>query len=148
VSTYFLCDPMAVLPSPEGNMVSPWNLVEVPSNDPEIFLSAVRLTPLEALRIRLGDGFYTEAMRQVSGQPPRSLPAERQYHIREETLVDEHGTRNGLRYWFSDRPSERDSNDSWAWVSWFRKVGLPRSSAFVPCFNDEPLIRKTGIHRL
>jgi hypothetical protein len=36
-----------------------------------------------------------EAMRQVSGQPPRSVPVERQYHIGEETLIDEHGTWNG-----------------------------------------------------
>ena len=63
-------------------MASPWKvLVEVPSNDPDTFLSAVRLTSLEALRIRLGDEFYMEAMRQVSGQPPRSVPVERQYHI-------------------------------------------------------------------
>lgn len=61
VSTYSLCDPLAVLPSPEGNMASPWKvLVEVPSNDPDTFLSAVRVTSLEALRIRLGDEFYME----------------------------------------------------------------------------------------
>jgi hypothetical protein len=107
VSTYFLCDPLAILPSPEGNMASPWKvLVEVPSNDPETFLSAVRLTSLEALRIRLGDEFYMEAVHRVSGQPPRSVPAERQYHIREETLVSEPGLWNGLRYWFTDRLSE------------------------------------------
>jgi hypothetical protein len=115
VSTYFLCDPLAVLPSPEGNMGSPWKvLVEVPSNDPDRFLSTVRLTSFEALRIRLGDGFYIEAMRQVSGQSPCSVPAEKQYHVGEETLNDEHGVWNGLRYWFSDRLSERGSNDSWA----------------------------------
>lgn len=51
-------------------MGSPWKvLVEVPSNDPDRFLSTVRLTSLEALRIRLGDGFYMEAMRQVTGRP-------------------------------------------------------------------------------
>jgi hypothetical protein len=99
VSTYFLCDPLTVLPSPEGNMASPWKvIVEVPSNGPDTLLSAVRLTSLEALRIRPGDGFYIEAMRQLSGQPPRSVPAERQYRITEETLVDEHGIWNGLRY--------------------------------------------------
>ena len=115
VSTYFLCDPLAVLPSPEGNMASPWKvLIEVPSNDPDKFLSTVRLASLEALRIRLGDEFYMEAMRQVSGRPPRSVPVEKQRHIGEETLIDEHGTWNGLRYWFSDRPSERGSNDSWS----------------------------------
>jgi hypothetical protein len=115
VSTYFFCDPLAVLPSPEGNMVSPWKvLVEVPSNDPDIFLSAVRLTSLEALRIRLGDEFYMEAMRQISEQFGRSVPTERQYEIREETLLDQHGVWNGLRYWFTDRVSERASNDSWA----------------------------------
>ena len=115
MSTYFLCDPLAVLPSPEGNITSPWKiLVEVPSNDPDTFLSAVLLTSLEALRIRLGDEFYLEAMRQASGQPPRSVPAERQHHIREETLIDEHGVWNGLRYWFTDRLSERGSKDSWA----------------------------------
>jgi hypothetical protein len=115
VSTYFLCDPLAVLPSPVGDMASPWKvLVEVPSNDPDTFLSSVRLTSLEALRIRLSDGSYMEAMRQVSGQSPHSVPVARQYHIIKETLIDEHGTWNGLRYWFSDRPSERSSNDSWA----------------------------------
>ena len=115
MSTYFLCDPLAVLRAPEGNMASPWKvLVEVPSNDPETFLSTVKLTSLEALRIRLGDEFYIEAMRQVSGRPPRSVPAERQYDIREETLIDENGVWNGLRYWFTDRLSDRGSNDSWA----------------------------------
>ena len=115
VSTYFLCDPLAVLPSNEGNTASPWKvLVEVPSNDPDTFLSSVRLASLEALRIRLGDEFYIEAMRQVSGQPPLSVPAEKQYQIREETLIEEHGNWNGLRYRFSDRPSKRGNNDSWA----------------------------------
>ena len=115
MSTYFLCDPLAVLPSSGGNTASPWKvLVEVPSNDPDTFLSAVRLTSLEALRIRLGDEFYMEAMRQISGQPPRSVPVEIQHHIEKETLVDEHGIWNRLRYWFCDRPSERGSNDSWA----------------------------------
>jgi len=96
-------------------MASPWKvLVEVPSDDPATFLSTVRLTSLEALRIRLGDEFYVEAMRQISGQSPRSVPVERQYQIREETLVDEYGIWNGLRYWFSDRRSERGSNDSWS----------------------------------
>jgi hypothetical protein len=115
VSTYFLCDPLAILPSPEGGLESPWKvLVEAPSNDPDTFLTAVRLTSLEALRIRLGDGFYMEAMCQVSSQPPRAVPIERQNHIREETLVGEPGVWNGLRYWFTDRLSERGSNDSWA----------------------------------
>ncbi|MBV8097804.1 MAG: hypothetical protein JOZ31_01470 [Verrucomicrobia bacterium] len=113
MSTYFLCDPMAVLSSPEGNLSSPWKvLVKVPSNDPNPFLSAVRLTSLEALRVRLGDQFYMEAMRQISGRPPRSVPAERRYHIAEETLVEEQGVWNGLQYWFTDRLSGRDSNDS------------------------------------
>ena len=95
-------------------MASPWKvLVEVPSNDPDTFLSTVRLTSLEALRIRLGDGFYMEAMRQASGQAPRSLPVERKYHIREETLVEEHEIWSGLRYWFTDRLSERGADDSW-----------------------------------
>ena len=81
--------------------------------DPDIFLSTVRLTSLEALRIRLGDGFYMEAKRHLCEQPARSVPVERQYHIREEALVDQHGIWNGLRYWFTDRPSKRGSNDSW-----------------------------------
>jgi hypothetical protein len=88
VNPYFLCDPLTVLPSPEGNMESPWKvLVEVPSNDPDTFLTTAKLTSLEALRVRLGDRFYIEAMRQVSGEPPRSVPAESQYRVREETLV-------------------------------------------------------------
>ena len=98
-------------------MVSTWKvLVEVPSSDPDAFtvLSIVRLTSLEALRTRLGDGSYMEAMRQISGQPPRSVPAERQYHIEKQTLIEEHGVWNGLRYWFTDRVLERGSNDSWA----------------------------------
>jgi hypothetical protein len=96
-------------------MPAPWKvLVEVPSNDPDTLMSAVRLTSLEALRIRLGDGVYLEAMRQISGQPPRSVPAERQYHIREQAVAHEDGIWNGLRYWFTDRFSERGSNDSWA----------------------------------
>jgi hypothetical protein len=70
----------------------------VPSNDPDTFPSSVRLASLEALRIRLGDGFYLEAMRQVGGQTGRSVPAEKQYHVREETLVDEHRVWNGLRF--------------------------------------------------
>jgi len=111
---HFLCDPLTVLPSPEGNMAAPWKvLVEMPSNDPDTFLSSVGLASLEALRIRLGDGFYMKAMRRVSGQPPRSVPAERQYHLRAETLVDEHGVWNGFRYGFTDRLSERGTNDSW-----------------------------------
>jgi len=115
VSSYFLCDPLTVVPSPEGNLESPWKaLVEVPSNDPETILSTAKLASLEALRTRLGDDFYMEAMRQVTGQPPRSVPTEGQYHIRQETLVDEHGVGNGLSYWFTDRLSDRGSNDSWS----------------------------------
>jgi hypothetical protein len=72
-------------------MESPWQvLVEVPSNDPDRFLSTVPLISLEALRVRLGDEFYIEAMPQLSGQPARSVPVERQYHIEKETLIDEH----------------------------------------------------------
>jgi hypothetical protein len=89
-------------------------LVEVPTNDADTSPSSVQLASLEALRIRLGDEFYMEAMRQVSGQPARSVPIERQYRIGEETLTDEHGAWNRLRYWFTDRPSERGSNDSWS----------------------------------
>ena len=59
------------------------------------------------LRIRLGDGFYMEAMRQLSGQPSRPVPAERQYHITKEKLLDEHGVWNDFRYWLTDRLSER-----------------------------------------
>jgi hypothetical protein len=115
VSTYFLCDPLAVLPSPEGNMESPWRvLVEVPSNDPDISLSTIRLTSLEALRVRLGDEFYMEAMRQISAQPAHSVPVKRQNHITEDTLVEENGVWNGLRYWFTDRFSERGSHESWS----------------------------------
>jgi hypothetical protein len=114
VSTYFLCDPLAVLPSPEGNVESPWKvLIEVASNDPNTFLTAVRLTSLEALRVRLGDGFYVETMRKLTEQPPRSVPTDRQHHVRGDSLGDEHGVWNGLRYWFTDRLSERGADDSW-----------------------------------
>jgi hypothetical protein len=66
VSAYLLCDPLPILPSPEGNMESPWKvLIEVPSHDPDTFLSAARLTSLEAVRVRLGDGFYAGAMRNL-----------------------------------------------------------------------------------
>jgi hypothetical protein len=111
----FLCDPLTVLPSVDGDVESPRKvLIEIPSNDPDTFFTAVRLTSLEAAQIRLGDAFYMEAMLQISGPLPRSVPVERQYHIGEENLVDQHGTWNGLRYWFNDRFSERGSNDSWA----------------------------------
>jgi len=63
-------------------MESPWKvLIEVPSNDPDTFLTAAKLTSLEALRVRLGDGFYAEAMRQLTEQPPRSVPTDRQHDV-------------------------------------------------------------------
>ena len=93
-------------------MESPWKvLIEVPSNDPDTFLTAVKLTSLEALRVRLGDGFYAEAMRQLTEQPPRSVPTGRQHDVRGESLGDDYGVWNGLRYWFTDRLSERGADD-------------------------------------
>jgi hypothetical protein len=110
VSTYYLRDPLVILPSPKGNMASSWKLpIEVPLNDPDIFLPAVRLTSLEALRVRLGGLPSIEAMRQISKRWARSVPAERLYHIREQTLLDEHGIYGGFRYWFTDRVSEREA---------------------------------------
>jgi hypothetical protein len=73
-------------------------LIEEPSKDPGTFWTAVRLTSLEALRLRLGDGFYAEAMRKLTEQPPRSVPTDRQHRIRVESLGNEHGVWNGLRY--------------------------------------------------
>lgn len=114
MSTYFLCDSLAVLPSPEGDLASLWKvLVEVPSNDPDTFLSAVRLASLEALRVRVGDGLYMAAMRNLTEQSGHSVPTERQHGVRGNLFGDEHGVWNGLRYWFSDRLSERGANDSW-----------------------------------
>jgi hypothetical protein len=114
VSTYYLCDPLVILPSPDGNMTSSWKLlVEVSSNDPDICLPAVRLSTLEALRLRLGDVLSMEAMRQISKRSARLVPAERLHDIREQTLVDEHGICGGFRYWFTDRLSGRSGNDSW-----------------------------------
>ena len=111
--TYYLCDPLVILPSPEGNMTSSWKLlVEVSSNDPDLFLPAVRLTTLEALRVRLGDVLSLEAMRQISKRWARLVPAERLYHIREQALVDEHGICGGFRYWFTDRLSGCSSDES------------------------------------
>jgi hypothetical protein len=110
VSAYLLCDPLAILPFPEGNIESPWKvLIEVPSNDPDTFLSAARLTSLEAVRVRLGDGFYAGAMRNLT-QP---VHTERLHYDRGDLLGDEHGAWNGLRYWFTDRLAERGADDSW-----------------------------------
>jgi hypothetical protein len=95
-------------------MTSSWKLlVEVSLNDPDLFLPAVRLTSLEALRVRLGDVLSIEAMHQISKRWARLVPTERLYNIREQTLVDEHGICGGFRYWFTDRLSERGINDSW-----------------------------------
>jgi hypothetical protein len=95
-------------------MESPWKvLIEVPSNDPDTFLTAARLTSLEALRVRLGDAFYAEAMRKLTEQPPRSVPTDRQHDVTGESLGDEPGVWNGLRYRFTDRLSERGADDSW-----------------------------------
>jgi hypothetical protein len=112
VSTYFLCNPLAVVPSPEGNVESPWKvLIEVPSNDPDKFLAAARLASLEALKSRLGGGIYVQAMSEIAGPPARPVLVERQDHIREEHLGDEHGIWNTLRYWFTDRLLERGGDE-------------------------------------
>jgi hypothetical protein len=114
VSTYFLCDPLAVLPSPEGQVPSPWQvLIEIPSDQPDRFMSTLQLVSLEALRQRLGDGFYLEARRLVLGQPPRLAPIERQDNIREEELGQEQGAWNTFRYWFTDRLKRDAGNDPW-----------------------------------
>jgi hypothetical protein len=76
-------------------------------------LTAVRLTSLEALRVRLGDGPYVEAMRIPTEQPQSSVPTDRQHLVMEYSLGGEDGVWNGLRYWFTDRVSERGADDSW-----------------------------------
>jgi hypothetical protein len=77
-------------------------LVEVPSDQPDQFLPAVRLASLEALRARLGNGLYEEALRQLNIIPPRLLPVERQGDIEQEAVGQENGTWNDLRYWFTE----------------------------------------------
>lgn len=103
LSTYFLCDPLVVLPSP-SEVESPWKvLIEVSSDEPDRFLPAVRLASVEALGQRLGNECYSEAMRQIMGEPPRVIPAERQDNLEKMPDQKEHGTWNDLRFWFTDR---------------------------------------------
>lgn len=114
VSTYFLCDPLAVLPSPEGELPSPWQvLIEIPSDQPDRFMSALQLVSLEALRQRLRDECRLEARRLLMGQPPHLVPIEEQDNIREDELGEDHGAWNTFRYWFTDRLKRDAGNDSW-----------------------------------
>jgi len=81
-------------------MASPWKiLVKVPPNHPDTFLSTVRLTSLEALRSRLGDEFYMEALRQISEQPSRSDQLPKTFHLQCSFLI-QHFQRH--RHSFSD----------------------------------------------
>lgn len=63
--------------------------------------------------MRLGDGFYVEALRKLTEQPLRLVPTDRQHHVWGDSSGDEHGVWNGLRYRFTDRVSERGADDSW-----------------------------------
>jgi hypothetical protein len=52
---------------PSLPLKTPWKvLVEAPSNDPDTFLSTIRLNSLDALRIRLGDVLSVEARHRQS----------------------------------------------------------------------------------
>lgn len=77
--------------------------MEVPSNETDRFLPAVRLASIEALGQRLGDEFYAEAMRQITSRPQRLVPIERQEQIEVSRLPEAHGIYNTLRYWFTDQ---------------------------------------------
>jgi len=47
-----------------------------------------------------------QAMRNLTEQSGRSVPAERQHGVRVNLLENEHGLRNGLGHWFTDRLSD------------------------------------------
>jgi len=104
MNSYFLCDPMALIPSVETSAKSPFLvLVEVPSqNPPDSFLPQIRLSALMALRHRFGDGYYQDAVRQINEQPGRLMRTEERTDIKVETLGPEDCVELGWRLWFVD----------------------------------------------
>jgi hypothetical protein len=100
MNTYFLCDPLMMLP--------PWGasalriLIEVP-NFSDIMKPNVTLTALEAIRDHLGNEAYAECikrMKQKPPQPPPPFPVDQRSDVK-ATLPPEHWTAiNGWRVWY------------------------------------------------
>jgi hypothetical protein len=100
MNTYFLCDPLVLVPPPGSSALR--ILIEVP-NFSDMMRPNVILTALEAIREHLGNEIYTqciEEMKKRPPQPPPPFPVDQRSDVK-ATLPEEHWTAiNGWRVWY------------------------------------------------